>query len=52
MSEYRNRGLASDLHRARFKILKEIGIDNAIIQTSPMATSLAKKIRLREIHRL
>ncbi|QQV75195.1 hypothetical protein H6P87_00743 [Rickettsia tillamookensis] len=48
MPEYRNRGLASDLHRARFKILKEMGVDKAIIQTSPMATSLAEKLGFKK----
>ncbi|AFC71164.1 GNAT family N-acetyltransferase [Rickettsia australis] len=48
MSEYKNRGLASDLYRARFKILIEMGIDKAIIQISPMATSLAKKLGFKK----
>lgn len=48
MPEYRNRGLASNLYKARFNILKEMGIDKAIIQTSPMATSLAKKLGFKK----
>lgn len=48
MPEYRNRGIASDLYKARFKILKEMGIDKAIIQTSPMATSLAEKLGFKK----
>ncbi|WP_355456700.1 GNAT family N-acetyltransferase [Rickettsia helvetica] len=48
MPEYRNRGLASDLYIARFKILKEMGIDKVIIQTSPMATSLAEKLGFKK----
>ncbi|BBJ31374.1 hypothetical protein RAS_04830 [Rickettsia asiatica] len=48
MPEYRNRGLASDLYIARSKILKEMGIDKVIIQTSPMATSLAEKLGFKK----
>ncbi len=48
MPEYRNRGLASNLYRARFNILKEMGIDKAVVQTSPMATSLAEKLGFKK----
>ncbi|ARD86994.1 acetyltransferase [Rickettsia bellii] len=48
MPEYRNRGISSSLYKARFKILKEMGVDKAVIQTSPMSTNLAQKLGFKK----
>ncbi|MCC8370469.1 MAG: GNAT family N-acetyltransferase [Rickettsia endosymbiont of Stiretrus anchorago] len=48
LPEYRNRGISSSLYKARFKILKEMGIDKAVIQTSPMSTNLAQKLDFKK----
>lgn len=49
MPEYRNRGIASSLYQARFKILKKLGVDKAVIQTSSMATNLAQKLGFQKV---
>ncbi|MEY4505399.1 MAG: hypothetical protein RL154_1700 [Pseudomonadota bacterium] len=48
MPDYRNRGICSNLYNARFKILKKMGAEKAVIQTSPTATSLAQKLGFKK----
>ncbi|WP_341790992.1 acetyltransferase [Rickettsia endosymbiont of Gonocerus acuteangulatus] len=46
--EYRSRGISSSLYKSRFNILREIGVDKAVIQTSPMANGLAQKLGFKK----
>lgn len=43
LPEYRSRGIATTLYQVRAKMLKDLGIQKAVIQTSPMATTIAKR---------
>ncbi|MFY9589610.1 hypothetical protein [Rickettsia endosymbiont of Halotydeus destructor] len=43
LPECRNFGIASSLYHTRFKMLKQLKIPKAFIQTSPMSTSIAQK---------
>ncbi|NRB11471.1 MAG: GNAT family N-acetyltransferase [Rickettsiaceae bacterium] len=49
LEQYRNKGIATKLYHYRLKLIKNMGIKQAIVQTSPMATSLAKKVGFTQV---
>lgn len=49
LEQYRNKGIATMLHHYRLKTVKNMGIKQVIVQTSPMATSLAKKVGFKQV---
>jgi hypothetical protein len=47
LPQYRNSGIATTLYHTRAKMLKKLGVQKAVIQTSPMATNIARQFGFR-----
>jgi hypothetical protein len=49
MEAYRHHGICTALYHFRIQLLRQLGLQQAVVQTSPMATSLAKKVGFQQV---